>query len=308
MIKKIAYRDKAEWIELRKKMGIGGSDAGAVLGMNPYKSAYTLWAEKTGRIPEFEGNLTTEVGSYLEEFVARLFVNETGKKVRRENKMLVNTDYDFAFGDVDRVLVGENAVLEIKTTNSLPAMRKFKNGEYPEQWYCQAVHYMAVGGYDRAYIAVLINCREFKTFTIERDEAEIEALMNQEKSFWELVKTQTPPMADGSDSTSETLTTIYPDSNGNAVSLMAYEEDLKQYMTFSSLMDDIKKQREEIANRIKSFMGEAGRGESNKFKVTWSSSIRSTFDHKRFAQEHPQMNLTDYYKSTPTRTFKINER
>ena len=308
MIKKIAYKDKAEWLELRKKMGIGGSDAGAVLGMNPYKSAYTLWAEKTGRLPEFEGNLITEVGSYLEEFVARLFVNETGKKVRRENKMLVNTDYDFAFGDVDRVLIGENAVLEIKTTNSPPAMRKFKNGEYPEQWYCQAVHYMAVGGYEKAYIAVLINCREFKIFTIERDEAEIEALMNQEKAFWELVKTQTPPMADGSESTRDTLTTIYPDSNGNSVSLMAYEEDLKQYMTFSSLMDDCKNKKEEVANRIKSYMGEAALGECNKYKVTWSSSTRSTFDHKKFAEDNPNIDLSTYYKTSNYRTFKVNER
>ena len=56
MIKEIPYQDKDEWLSLRKGY-IGGSDAGAVLGMNPYKSAYSLWAEKTGKIPEFEGNL-----------------------------------------------------------------------------------------------------------------------------------------------------------------------------------------------------------------------------------------------------------
>ena len=73
MINEIGYKDKAEWLALRKQLGVGGSDAGAVIGLNPFKSAYTLWAEKTGRIPEFEGNLTTEAGSYLEEFVAKLF-------------------------------------------------------------------------------------------------------------------------------------------------------------------------------------------------------------------------------------------
>jgi hypothetical protein len=54
-------------------------------------------------------------------------------------------------------------------------------------------------------------------------------------------------------------------------------------------------------------MGEAAKGEANKFKVTWSSSIRSTFDHKKFAADNPDVDLTDYYKSTPTRTFKVNE-
>lgn len=38
-----------EWLDNRLK-GIGGSDAGSVLGLNKYKSAYALWCEKTGRI------------------------------------------------------------------------------------------------------------------------------------------------------------------------------------------------------------------------------------------------------------------
>ena len=151
MINEIAYKNKEEWLALRRKLGIGGSDAGAVIGLNPYKSAYTLWAEKTGRIPEFEGNLTTEVGSYLEEFVAKLFEKETGKKVRRKNKMLVNTDYPWAFGDVDRLIVGEKALLEIKTTNSIPIMKQLRNSEeFPEAYYAQVVHYLAVSGLEKA--------------------------------------------------------------------------------------------------------------------------------------------------------------
>ena len=67
MTNEIAYNSKEEWLSLRRQLGVGGSDASAVIGFNPYKSAYTLWAEKTGRIPEFEGNLITEVGSYLED-------------------------------------------------------------------------------------------------------------------------------------------------------------------------------------------------------------------------------------------------
>ena len=47
MIREISYNSKEEWLALRKKLGVGGSEAGAVIGMNPYKSAYTLWAEKT---------------------------------------------------------------------------------------------------------------------------------------------------------------------------------------------------------------------------------------------------------------------
>lgn len=309
MIKEISYNSKEEWLELRRKFGIGGSDAGAVIGLNPYKSAYTLWAEKTGRIAEFEGNLITEVGSYLEEFVAKLFERETGKKVRRRNKMIVNTDYPWAFGDVDRMVVGEKAFLEIKTTNSIPIMKQLRNSnDFLEAYYAQVVHYLAVSGLEKAYLAVLINCREFKVFELERDEAEIEALMGAEEEFWcNYVKNDTPPPADGAASTSDTITAIYPESNDDNVSLIAYESDLKQYMNFNALIKDLERQRDEVANRIKAFMGESGRGEAAGYKVSWASSMRLSFDAKRFAEDHANVDLSKYYKASNYRTFKVTE-
>ena len=308
MIKEISYQSKEEWLNLRREFGIGGSDSGSVVGFNPYKSAYTLWAEKTKKVPEFEGNLVTEVGSYLEPFVAELFERETGKKVRRKNRMLVNTDYPWAFADVDRLVVGEKALLEIKTTNSLPVMRKFRNGEYPESWYCQITHYLAVSGLEKAYLAVLIGCKEFKLFEIERDEEEIEALMKAEEQFWNNVKTNTPPAVDGTDSTSKTISTIYPDSNGDTVSLMAYETDLMQYLALSAQIKALKEQQDEMANRVKAFMNEAGKGESNRYKVSWSTSVKKTFDTKAFAADHKDLDLNKYYKTSSCRTFRVTER
>lgn len=308
MITEIAYKDKQEWLDLRRKLGVGGSDAAAVLGFNPYKSAYELWAEKTGKLPEFEGNLITDVGSYLEDFVAKLFEKETGKKVRRKNRILVNDEYPFAFGDVDRVVVGESAVLEIKTTNSFPVMRKVKNGEFPEQWYAQVVHYMAVGGFKKAYLAVLINCREFKWFELERDEGEINALMNEEKAFWANVCSDTPPAVDGTESTSETISAIYPESNEETVSLFGFEKALLQYVELTAQKKELEKLIDEQANTVKAFMGNAGRGESDRYKVTWSTGTRSSFDSKRFAAEHAHLDLTPYYKQSTYRTFKVSEK
>ena len=309
MIREISYNTKEEWLALRKQLGVGGSEAGAVIGMNPYKSAYTLWAEKTGRVAEFEGNLITEVGSYLEAFVAELFERETGKKVRRKNKILVNDAYPFAFADVDRLVVGEKALLEIKTTNSVPIMKQLHNSsEFPEAYYAQVVHYLAVSGLEKAYLAVLINCREFKVFELERDEDEIAALMGAEEEFWcHYVHDDTPPPADGAASTSDTITAIYPESNDDTVSLIAYETDLKQYMNFNALIKDLEKQRDEVANKIKAFMGESGRGESDGYKVSWTSSLRSSFDSKKFAADHKDVDLSAYYKTSSYRTFKVTE-
>lgn len=298
--------DYETWKSIRRKT-IGGSDSAAIIGMNPYQSTYTLWAIKTNKVPEFEGNLATDVGTYLEDFVAKLFEKETGKKVRRKNAIIYNDEYPFAHGNLDREIVGENALLEIKTTDSLNS-KKFKNGEFPDRYYSQIIHYLAVTGKQKGYLAVLIGNKEFKWFVIERDEEEIKALMKAEEYFWNnYVLTNTPPMVDGTDSTSDTLRTVYPESNGDSISLMAYENDLKQFMTLSSLLDDIKEQKEEVANRIKAFMGDCSRGECTKYKVSWSSFTKSTFDHKRFQADNPGIDLSAYYKSTVSRPFKVSE-
>ena len=294
-----------EWLEHRRK-SIGGSDASAILGMNTYCSPYTVWADKLGKLPPNEDNEAMRLGRDLEDYVAKRFTEETGKKVRRENNIIINPDYPFAHANVDRMIVGEDAGLECKTT-SVMNLKRFKDGEYPENYYCQCVHYLMVTGAKKWHLAVLILGVGLKVFTIERDEEEIAALAKSEEAFWEYVKNNTPPETDGSESTSETLTTIYPESNGNTVNLFAYEESLKQYIAIGKQIDELKKLKEEMANNVKAFMGEAGKGESNHFKVSWSSSLRTTFDHKKFASDNPNLDLTQYYKSSNTRTFRVTE-
>ena len=294
-----------EWLEHRQK-SIGGSDASAILGMNIYCSPYTVWADKLGKLPQKEDNEVMRLGRDLEDYVAKRFTEETGKKVRKENNIITNPDYPFAHANVDRMVVGEDAGLECKTT-SVMNLKRFKDGEYPENYYCQCVHYLMVTGAKRWYLAVLILGAGFKVFVIERDEEEIAALAKSEEAFWEYVKNNTPPETDGTGSTSETLSTIYPESNGNTVNLLAYEESLKQYVAIGKQIDELKKLKEEMANNVKAFMGEAGKGESNHFKVSWSSSLRTSFDHKKFASDNPNLDLTKYYKSSNTRTFRVTE-
>ena len=304
-ITKIKTANHEEWKELRSHY-IGGSDAAAVVGLNAYASPYSLWAEKTGKVPGFEGNLATEVGTYLEEFVAQKFAQETGKKVRKCNQSLLNSLYPFAIANIDREIVGEDAGLEIKTTDSLN-MKKFKGGEYPANYYAQMVHYLAVTGKQRWYLAVLIGNKEFLWFTLERDEAEIEALMTAEKEFWELVKNDIPPAADGTQATSEALKTIYSESNEDVIDIGLYSTDLAQYMALGQQIKELESIRDEAANRVKAFMGESGGGECDRFRVSWKSSTRRTFDSKRFAKENPDVDLSAYYKETNTRIFRVTE-
>lgn len=304
-ITKVKTANHEEWLKLRSQY-IGGSDAAAVVGLNPFSSRYALWAEKTGKVPGFAGNLATEVGAYLEEFVAKKFEAVTGKKVRKCNQSFFNSQYPFAIANIDREIVGEDAGLEIKTTDSLN-LKKFKGGEYPANYYCQSVHYLAVTGKQRWYLAVLIGNKDFRWFIIDRDEAEINALMAAEADFWEHVKTDTPPAADGYKATTEALTTIYAESNADVVDLYPYSADLEQYIALSKQIKELENMRDEAANRVKAFMGEAGGGECDRFRVSWKTQSRNTFDRKRFEKDNPDIDLSDYYKTSNARIFRVSE-
>ena len=304
-ITKIKTANREEWKALRSKY-IGGSDAAAVVGLNSYSSPYSLWAEKTGRVPGFGGNLATEVGTYLEEFVAQKFAQETGKKVRKCNQSLLNSQYPCAIANIDREIVGEDAGLEIKTTDTLN-MKKFKNGEYPANYYCQCVHYMAVTGKKRWYLAVLIGNKEFKWFTIERYEGEIAALMTAEEEFWKCVETDTPPAVDGSQATTEALKSVYADSDDSVVDLTAYSANLLQYITLKAQIKELEALLDETANKIKQFMGTSECGICGGFKVSWKTQTRPTFDRKRFESENPDVDISGYFNQSTARPFKVAE-
>ena len=295
-----------DWLVERQK-SIGGSDAPAIIGMNPWSSPYTVWADKLGKLPPKEDNEAMRLGRDLEDYVAKRFTEKTGKKVRRENFIITNPQYPFAHANVDRMVVGEDAGFEAKTT-SVMNLKKFKNGEYPANYYVQCVHYMMVTGCAKWYLGVLVLGEGFHDFEIERDEGEIKALAESEEAFWKYVETETPPPADGTVSTSETLTTIYPESNDDSVSLIAYERDLEQYVALTAQIKELEKLKDEAANKVKAFLGEAGRGDTDRYKVTWTSSSRSTFDAKKFAAAHPELNVSEYYKNNSYRTFKVTER
>ncbi|MCH5192250.1 MAG: YqaJ viral recombinase family protein [Oscillospiraceae bacterium] len=301
-----ADMSREEWLKHRRG-SIGGSDASAIIGLNPYSSPYTVWADKLGKLPEKEDNEAMRQGRDLESYVAQRFTEQTGKKVRRENNILINPDYPFAHANVDRIIVGENAGLECKTTSTLN-LKKFKNGEYPDTYYVQCVHYMMVTGCKKWYLAVLVLGKDFMVFEINRDEEEIRTLAQAEKDFWDMVQSETLPPVDGTSSTTETIGTIYADSDDSVVNLFAYEKSLKEYLDIGKQINELKAAKDEIANGIKAFMKESSRGETDSFKVTWASSVRSSFDAKKFAVDHPDMDISKYYKQTNTRTFKVTEK
>ena len=304
MIKELQYKDHDEWLALRQGY-VGGSDADAIVGKNPWKSMYELWAEKTGKLPPTEEKLIMRVGSFLEEFVAEEFERQTGKKVRRKNRVLVNDKYPFACANLDRTIVGEKAFLECKTTQSLAVKKQVGGEEFPDIYYAQVLHYLAVTGYERAYLAVLVENREFHIFTLERNEEEIGALMMLEREFWRQVESNVAPPVDGSESTSETLEILYPEADGSTADLWAYESDIDAYMGFKRQIKELTTLADAKANVIKEAMKNASKGVAGKYKVSYPTQVRRAFETKRFEAEHPDIDLSSYYAESSYRIFKV---
>lgn len=306
-IKRISTKgmSREEWL-MRRRKTIGGADAAGIVGLSRWASPFSVWADKTGRAAEKEDNEAMRQGRDLEDYVARRWMEDTGKRVYRLPAMLYHPQYPFAHADVDRMVMGENAGLECKTTFSLD-LKQFNGVEFPVQYYAQCVHYLAVTGADRWYLAVLAYGRGFFTFVLERDQAEIDALMAAEADFWKLVEQDTPPDADGSEATSAALREVYPISEHTAADLFGRDTVLKEYMRLKEDKKTLDTRLGEIENTIKADMGEAESGFCGLFHISWKSQTRQSFQTKEFAKDHPNIDLTPYYKNTNLRPFKVTE-
>lgn len=267
-----AETDHQKWLETRNA-GIGGSDASVIMGLNPYKSPYQLWLEKTGQAeaPDLSHVQAVYWGSKNEANIADWFQEDTGKKVRKLGT-LRSRAHPFMLANVDRAVMGEEAGLEIKTAGVSQA-KKWKGDEIPDAYYCQCLHYLAVTGANKWYIAVLIGGNESLYKVVERNEDDIKALIEAEADFWHMVETNTPPPVDGSASCAAALATQYKGGDtAYSISLPSDANDVIESLeNDKAIMDALKKQITEKENRLKALLGNAEEGSTDHYRVLWKT-------------------------------------
>ena len=298
-----------EWLALRRT-GIGGSDAGAIMGVSPYKGAFTVWADKQGKLPPLEDNEAMRQGRDLEDYVARRFAEASGLRVRHEYSMLRSVDHPCMLADIDRRIIGERAGLECKTSRDI-TMARYRNGEYPMEYYCQCLHYLAVTGWDCWYLAVLVYGTDLLIYKICRDEVmdDIEALIKAEEAFWQnhMVLDQ-PPAPDALDSTAAALGSVYPHEDGTTV---CADQDADQALTDLAALKaqrrSIDRQIIERENQIKAAMGEAEVLAGTSVSATWRSSERTTISKTKLLKAYPNINMDAITDRNIQRRFAIKE-
>lgn len=289
-----------DWLTVRKQ-GIGSSDAGAAIGINPYKSPLELWMEKTGRdcsLPKADPHDEESPmywGNILEPIVAAHYTRRTGNRVRRINAVLQHPDASLPWmlANIDREVIGAGDVqiLECKTAG-INGARLWKEG-VPEYVQLQVMHQLAVTGKQTADVAVLLGGQHLEIHRIQRDDTMIAQLIQLEREFWRYVETNTPPQTDGSESADMALRCLYPQDAGNTID---FSQDRNLSATFADLVSvrqsiaDAEKLEAQFKQSIQQAMGEASRAKFETGEVSWKKAKDSAgFDLAALFKEHPEL-------------------
>jgi len=282
-----------EFHEQRRK-GIGGSDAAAVCGLDPYRTRLDIWKEKVGETPPREPTPHMIRGKVLEDVVIGLYQKLTGRKVRRQPQR-EHPSYTFIIGNIDRQILANGdergtGLLEVKCPSIRMFMRYQREG-LPAHMVVQGQHYLEVFDYEWMDFAVF-NADLWKLvhFEIKRDHAFGAGLLEQEVNFWRdyvLPHVEPPPI---------TLAIAAPEG----VELPAFEgtiiqrddaewqeaaESLGQARTLRESAEGIEATAEA---RVKELMGVHSVVEGFNLRAYWKTQPgRTTFDKKALEATKP---------------------
>ena len=299
--------DKLEWLKERQ-CGIGGSDVGAILGVNKYKTPFEVYLEKTEPITDVgEQSESAYWGDQFEEVVAKEFEKRTGKKVRRDRKHYKHKYYPFMVANIDRRVVGENAILECKTANQFLA-NEWQDDEIPASYLLQVQHYLVVTGAEVGYIAVLIGGQKFVWKEVQRDEELIQMIIEAEKDFWKMVQDKTPPALDGSSAAEKYLSEKYSNAEVGKIEELGLEfkDKIKIYFELKDQKDLLDTQIKEIENQIKFELKDAEIGFAPGYSISWKNVSSNRVDSKKLKAEYPDI-YKEVLKESKSRRFSIKE-
>ena len=295
---------KEDWLRYRK-CGITGTDAGAILGVNPYRSAFQVYHDKISDAIETIDNEAMRQGRDLEEYVAQRFSEKTGLRVRRANAIFQSETHPLLLADFDRLVVGQKAGLECKTVSPFSA-DQWADGKIPAHYLAQVNHYLAVSDFDCWYIAALILGKELIIHKITADKPMLADLIDKEEQFWtHHVIPQIPPTPNGSDGDTQTISQLYKvnDRSKNA-DLSSLRNLLDKRQELSVQIEHLEQEKTSIEQQVKLEMQDAAYGTAPGYKVSWVSSESRRVDSQRLKKEQPDV-FARYSKNVSSRRFTI---
>jgi len=282
-----------DWLRHRQR-GIGGSDAAAILGLLPWKTALEVYYDKTAEEPvQIEENPRMRAGKKLENVIAEYFTEETGLELRRDNKIRIHQDYPFMLGDLDRIILPKNGegpgVFEAKSTSGFAAAAW--ELEIPLYFFAQVQHYFFVTGYQWGEIGILVDGWDFRHSPLEPALDYQKLMLERCEQFWNdhVLKRIPPPPMNEAD-----LKLLYDRSvvGKKVVATPGTIELHNQAVPLKQSKGAIEKDYKALTEQIKIFMLDAEIlvGPDDDVLATYKTGKdRLRFDEDRFRVEHPEL-------------------
>ena len=301
-------------VTLNRNEFLGGSDIAAVMGMSRWKTPLKLWAEKTGKLPlpDLSDVEAVELGTDLEEFVAKKFTQKTGKAVRRSPKYYQHPDYPYMVAHVDRLVTGTDELLECKTA-SFFKKDEWENDDIPQEYILQVMWYLGITGRKIGHIAVLIGGQSFKYKQIEFDSELFETMVDAAKEFWQHVKDDTPPavMPDDDETLkdlysehTEVMIELYPENEETTQAVQTFEDKVAYLQEVKGHIKNLQDEQKEIETAIKDIIKDNLGIKTPKYVVSWKSQSKTNFDTKLFKELHSDL-YEEFSSTTSYRVMRI---
>lgn len=282
---------------------IGGSDAAACLGADPYRSGVALWLEKTGQTPGFAGNNATEWGLRLEPVVADWFADERPDLIVLDPAGATwrHPSRPWQACTPDRIAVHHEwgpGPVQIKTTTHRNAST-WERGDAPDAYRAQLAHEMSVLGCRWGVLVCLVDGRD--PFIVEQafDPDLDDVLVTAEGRMWQHVVDGTPPPLDGHPDEAADLARVWtPDPDRQVELGDAGARALAEYLELGAAIEEAERRRSTLRAFVEAELGPATVGTvDGRPAVSWSP--RTDVDWSTIEQVAPAV-FADAHEPKPS--------
>jgi putative phage-type endonuclease len=290
---------------IKRRDGIGGSDAAAALGLSKYKSPFQLYLEKIGEIdePEQEKPVLAR-GKRFEPVLRQMYTEQTGREVNQFFKPIQSAVIPFMFVTPDGI-ADEDRYLEIKTARHRSEWGEPGTDEIPQEYLIQVQHGLFVTGLQVADVFVAFSLDDIELYEVRADKELQDLIIEGEREFWNHVKTLNPPEI----TNYEDVIARYRRSSRKAIEASLEIERLANLLKRQKERIKLEEDEEKkIKAELMKFMGEHDTLLDHKGKplITWKQTKeRQEFDEAKFKAAHPELWGEFLKPKKPQRRFLV---
>lgn len=295
---------KQQWLQARSK-GIGGSEITSVMGLDPYRTPYALWEQKTGRVADFGGNKYTEMGNYLEPVVAQMFQDKSGYEVYGgSDAHFSHPDYPYLLGTPDRFVSMKHGdgVLEIKTTQRRISREDVMEGD-ALNWYFQVQWYMGITGLKNGFMAWLCSGVDFDFVQVDFNQEIFADMVDAGLNFWNNhVLADVPPPPLTKEDIMKTIGRVLPDPIELPEEALQYHFQIKENKT---RIKEFEEANDQLATAVQLLMMDKSVATyQGAVLFTWKESNPVRLDQKALKEDAPEV-WEKYARQCYQRTFLV---